>query len=79
MNDRSKDRIGLLCRDFLLLLLLAAPLALSACGPKEGTPEWCEAMKNKARGAWTVHEEEVYGDKCAANELERQFHKLLKN
>lgn len=58
---------------------MATPIALSGCGPKEGTPEWCEAMKNRPRANWTVHEEDVYGDKCAANEIQRQLNKLLKN
>jgi hypothetical protein len=66
-------------RPLALLPLAAWALALAGCGPKEGSPEWCEAMKNKPRGDWTVHEEEIYGDKCAANEIERQFNKLLKH
>jgi hypothetical protein len=66
-------------RPLALVPLAAWALTAAGCGPKEGSPEWCEAMKNKPKGNWTVHEEEVYGDKCAANEIQRQINKLLKN
>jgi hypothetical protein len=74
-------RVGRLLWRRLALVPIAACLSVgvAGCGPKEGTPEWCEAMKDKPRGNWTVHEEEIYGDKCAANEIERQFNKLLKH
>ncbi len=37
-------------------MLLIAALALAACEPDVGSPEWCEAMKEKDQGEWTLNE-----------------------
>lgn len=37
-------------------ILLIAALALAACEPEVGSPEWCEAMKDKEQGKWTLDE-----------------------
>ncbi|HVS22825.1 MAG TPA: DUF3012 domain-containing protein [Gammaproteobacteria bacterium] len=39
-----------------VLTVLAACVLLASCAPKVGTPRWCEAMKQKARGDWTANE-----------------------
>jgi hypothetical protein len=37
-------------------LLAAACLALAACAPKVGSPEWCQKMKEKPKADWTANE-----------------------
>lgn len=39
-------------------------LVLVGCGPKEGTPEWCESITNKPTDQLSMHEKDVFMDKC---------------
>jgi hypothetical protein len=58
-------------------VLLGGTMALAGCKPKEGTPKWCDMMMNKPRGDWTPRQEDIYNDKCAANQIQKQINKLL--
>jgi hypothetical protein len=60
-------------------VLLGATVALYGCGPKEGSSKWCDAMMNKPRGQWTPHQQQVYDDKCATNQIQKQIDKLIKH
>jgi hypothetical protein len=44
--------------------LAAAILLLAACEPEVGTPEWCEDMKDKPTGDWTVNEASAFTKHC---------------
>ncbi len=37
-------------------ILLIAALALAACEPDVGSPEWCDSMEEKEQGKWTLDE-----------------------
>jgi hypothetical protein len=45
-----------------MVLLTAAWLA--ACAPEVGSPEWCEAMREKPRGDWTANEALEFARSC---------------
>lgn len=44
-----------------LLLTLAA---LSGCAPEVGSERWCDAMKEKPSGDWTVNEASDFARHC---------------
>lgn len=44
-------------------LVLAFGL-LAACEPEVGSPEWCEEMKDKPTGDWTVNEAGAFTKHC---------------
>jgi hypothetical protein len=46
----------------MLWLLMAAWLC--ACAPEVGSPRWCEAMREKARGDWTANEALEFARSC---------------
>ena len=46
-----------------MLVVVAASL-LAACAPEVGSPEWCEAMKEKPRGDWTANEALDFARNC---------------
>jgi len=46
-----------------MLVVLAASW-LAACAPEVGSPEWCEAMKEKPRGDWTANEALDFARNC---------------
>jgi hypothetical protein len=37
---------------------------LVACAPEVGSPRWCEAMREKARGDWTGNEALEFARSC---------------
>ena len=37
---------------------------LAACAPEVGSPEWCDAMTEKARGDWTATEALDFARNC---------------
>ncbi len=45
-------------------ILLIAALSLAACEPDVGSPEWCEDMKEKDQGKWTLDETGDYTKYC---------------
>ena len=42
----------------------AMTLAVSACSPEVGSPEWCELMKEKPKGDWTGNEAADFAKNC---------------
>ena len=49
---------------FKLITLFASMFFLSACTPKVGSPEWCEMIKEKDKGDWTVNEGKDFLNYC---------------
>ncbi|PHS76879.1 MAG: DUF3012 domain-containing protein [Rhodospirillaceae bacterium] len=39
-------------------------LAVAACSPTVGTPEWCTEMKDKPKGDWTANEATEFAKNC---------------
>ncbi len=50
--------IATCCSAVLALLLIAA------CAPEVGSDKWCEAMKEKSSGDWTVNEAADFARFC---------------
>jgi len=48
----------------LIATLLSFAFTASGCSPEVGTPEWCKAMKEKAKGDWTATEAKAYAKHC---------------
>jgi hypothetical protein len=46
------------------MVVVAAAGWLAACAPEVGSPEWCEAMKEKPRGDWTGNEALEFARSC---------------
>ena len=38
--------------------------ALSACSPEVGSKEWCDALKEKAKGEWSANEATEFAKSC---------------
>lgn len=47
-----------------LLSVLALTVGLTACAPEVGSEAWCEQMKEKPKGDWTVNEAGDYAKHC---------------
>ncbi len=39
-------------------------LALTACTPEVGSPQWCEDMKEKNKGDWSTNEATDFAKHC---------------
>lgn len=48
----------------LVALLSFTAIGLSACSPEVGSKEWCEDMKQKDKGDWTVKEASSFAKSC---------------
>ena len=48
----------------LAVVLVATSLLLSACAPKVGSDEWCEAMKAKPKGDWSTNDAGDFAKHC---------------
>ena len=46
------------------MIVVATASWLAACAPEVGSPEWCEAMKEKPRGDWTGNEALEFARSC---------------
>jgi hypothetical protein len=46
------------------MIVVATASWLVACAPEVGSPEWCEAMREKARGDWTANEALEFARSC---------------
>lgn len=42
----------------------AFALAVGACSPTVGSPEWCTQMKEKPKGDWTTNEATEFAKNC---------------
>lgn len=55
-------------RRFASISLTAAAIAIlsltAACSPKEGSKEWCDALKKKDKGDWTANEAAEFAKSC---------------
>jgi hypothetical protein len=61
-DERSVERR---MRGFGRAMVLVGMAAwLSACAPEVGSPRWCEAMREKARGDWTANEALEFARSC---------------
>ena len=47
-----------------MISALGALLALLACSPQVGSPEWCTDMKAKPKGDWTANEAADFAKHC---------------
>ena len=47
-----------------VLILSVAVLVMGACSPEVGSKKWCEAMKKKPEGDWTMNEAKDYAKNC---------------
>jgi DUF3012 family protein len=46
------------------MIVITTASWLAACAPEVGSPKWCEAMKEKARGDWTANEALEFARSC---------------
>lgn len=44
--------------------LLGAFFLVSACSPEVGSEDWCQMMKDKAKGDWTANEAADFTQYC---------------
>jgi hypothetical protein len=47
-----------------LAVLAAITAVVSACSPEVGSKEWCESMKDKSKGDWTVNQARDFAKHC---------------
>lgn len=43
---------------------LLSLVLLTACAPEVGSKEWCDNLKNKDKGDWTMQEASDYAKHC---------------
>lgn len=48
----------------VIAVLFTALVGLSACSPKVGSEAWCQQMKEKPKGDWTVNEMADFAKHC---------------
>jgi hypothetical protein len=66
----TKDKqMKYLSKSTVAMAYVLSLLSISGCGPAEGSPGWCEKMKNTTPAQWTVHQTEVYANKCVLGML----------
>ena len=46
------------------IVVVATAGWLAACAPEVGSPEWCDAMREKPRGDWTANEALDFARNC---------------
>ena len=49
---------------FRLAILAGLAVLLGACSPEVGSEAWCQDMKQKAKGDWTVNEAADFTKHC---------------
>lgn len=49
---------------FRLAILAGLAVLLGACSPEVGSEDWCQDMKQKAKGDWTVNEAADFAKHC---------------
>lgn len=47
-----------------IIIVIAISIFLPACAPEIGSEEWCEDMKEKSKGDWTMTETKDYAKHC---------------
>ena len=58
------------CRRGLNLMLLAAPLVLTACSPVVGSDAWCEELRDTPKVEWTAEEVKGFTNYCVGRNRE---------
>jgi len=49
---------------FAITLLLLSGFTIVGCAPEVGSEKWCENMKEKPKGDWTMSETGDYAKHC---------------
>jgi len=49
---------------FAITLLLLSGFIIAGCAPEVGSEKWCENMKEKSKGDWTMSETGDYAKHC---------------
>lgn len=47
-----------------VITLIVCGFLLSACAPEVGSEKWCENLKEKPKGEWTMSETGDYAKHC---------------
>jgi len=47
-----------------LAVVAVALITLTGCAPKVGSEAWCEQLKEKPKGDWTLNEGKDYSKHC---------------
>lgn len=47
-----------------IVMVFFATAFLSACSPEVGSEKWCEDLKEKEKGEWTLDETTEYAKSC---------------
>ena len=47
-----------------MAMLVAIGAVAFACSPEVGSKEWCQAMKDKPKGDWTLNEASDFAKHC---------------
>lgn len=47
-----------------ILILIFSLMILAACTPEVGSEKWCDQMKEKSKGDWTVNEAADFTKHC---------------
>lgn len=47
-----------------MLMSMGVLLALAACSPEVGSQKWCDALKKKPEGEWSINEAKDYAKHC---------------
>jgi len=48
----------------VLIVATSFTMALSACDPEVGSPDWCTQLKEKPKGDWTANEAADFAKNC---------------
>lgn len=49
---------------FRLAAVLLVAILLKACAAEVGSERWCEGMKEKPKGEWSLNETRDYAEHC---------------
>ena len=47
-----------------ILITIIMSIQLTACAPEIGSKKWCENLKEKPKGDWTITETKDYAKHC---------------
>ena len=51
-------------RRLSLVMAFVCLLSLPGCAPEVGSKRWCEALRDKPQGDWTINETADYASHC---------------
>jgi hypothetical protein len=49
---------------FKALMVVTCLILITACAPEVGSKDWCDQLKEKPKGDWTVNEAKDYTKHC---------------